>query len=604
MKIVTCLMKKMLFGLLILILLAGCGIDTDVPVTEQVSLESLMAGLETLPAEAFMAEAYKRLILRDPEQVTAIGLSGLYDTDNDQLCDYTLESLLLTQAFEAALLAQAQSYAMDSLSDAVRLDLRVFIWYLSNRVAGHPYQWFSSFLLDREGFLVDQYVYFLMVQHPFESRQDVEDYIDRLTGIGDQVDQIIALMERQAQAGVRLPYALYNAVMEELGMHRWQVGRKTPFVTVLAVRMHSADFLTQEDRESYYRQASEAADAFILPAFERLMDYLYTQADQTIAAVGLLAQPEGLAIYQYLLDTATTLSMTPEDIHALGQAEVERLGQEVRLAAEAMGYDADLPLQEVFRQAKVDRNYALGLDIFVTFKKLLMDVETGMDEMFYYDIDNDLVMVPVFEGGFYEPAGLDQSRRSAFYAGFTGREAHFDMPTIIYHETFPGRHFLYSVEQGLDLPLFRKAIAFPAFEAGWAQYAAFLAWEMGMYADDPNANLGRLQNQLVSAAMLVVDTGIHAFGWTAQEAARYLVTYAGINRSEANEMVLVHTAQPGKLIAGYVGFTKLIELRETAEQALGENFDIRDFHAVVLGSGSLPLPLLEENVMNYIQSNP
>jgi uncharacterized protein (DUF885 family) len=595
-------LKRTLLGILCLAALAGCANPAPVNDSEAVTLADLMSGLEGLPADRFMAEAYERLILRTPEQVTVLGLADLYDSRDDRLNSYALEHLLLTQSFEAALLQQAQTYDLEALPADVRLDLEVFLWYLGDRVAGHPFQWFENHLLDERGYLVNQYAYLLLVQQPFQDEADVKDYVSRLAAVGPQVDEIIAYLRQQDEAGIRMPYEVYVAVMEELGAHKWQVGRKTPFVRVLAVRLQSFDVLSQEKRQDYFDQASEIADAVILPAFERLMAYLYTRAEITAESPGLHAQPDGDLYYAYRLNLASTLDLTPAEVHALGLAAVADLQSQVRTVAAEMGYDASLPLQEIFRQATVDRNYALGLDIFATLRSLLMDVEEGMDSVFHYDIDKDLVMVPVIEGGFYEPGGLDGVRRPAFYAGFAGREAHFDMPTMVYHETFPGRHFLHAVIQTLDLPVYRQAMHFPAFDAGWAQYAEFLAWEMGMYDDDPNANLGRLQYALLRAAQLVVDTGIHAMGWDAQAAARYLVDAAGVDRSEANEIVLVQIAQPGNAVAAYLGYAEIIRLRETAAAELGTAFDIQDFHDAILGAGNVPLPILEEQVWQYINS--
>ncbi len=594
-------LKRIFLALTLVIVLAGC---RQAPVASDPGSETLadlMDGLRDLPAEDFMEEAFKRLILRHPEDMTRLGLAGLYGARYNQLAQYDMDSVLLTQSFEAALLEQANAYNRDALSAETQLNLDVFIWYLKDRVDGHPYQWFDCFLLNETGFLVDQYIYLLLVAQPFQTEADVQDYLARLSAIGVQVDQIIDYMKAQEGAGIHLPYPLYVSVMEDLGAHRWQVGRKTPFIQVLSIRLRSFEGISSEKAQSYFATASETADEVILPAFERLMSYLYSRADTTSESIGLSSQPNGVDYYRYRLGLMSTLNWTAEEIHAFGLSEVAALGDLVRTEAETLGYDASLPLQEIFRQATVDRSYALGLDILVTLRVLLMDVEEEMDSAFYDELDDDLVMVPVFEGGFYVPAALDGSRRAAFYADFTGREAHFDMPTQVYHETYPGRHYLYSVINSSDLPLYRKAIHFDAFDRGWAQYAAYLAWEMGLYEDDPNANLGRLQVQLLRAAQLVVDTGIHTMGWDAQEAARYLVDYAGITRPEANQIVLVQMAQPGTAVSSYLGFAFILDLRRQAEVELGTDFDLRAFHQAVLDAGSLPLPLLEAQIDAFIE---
>lgn len=238
------------------------------------------------------------------------------------------------------------------------------------------------------------------------------------------------------------------------------------------------------------------------------MAALYGMAVNTSEAIGLSAQPHGAEAHQTLLDRTTTLDLPAADIYAFGETRVAALGDTVRLAAAEAGYDAALPLQEIFRQAKVDRDYALGLDVFVTLRNLLLDTELHMNTAFETSIDNDLVMVPVFD-------------------------------------------------------------------EGWVLYADYLAWEMGLYEDDPNANPGWLQSELTAAARMVVDVGIHTMGWDAQEAARYLVANAGIDRAEANEMVLQQIAQPAEAVAGYIGYDFICNLRNAAQSRLGDEFDIK-----------------------------
>ena len=560
------------------------------------TLADLMLGLEDLPAEDFLAEGFRRLILRSPQAVTEIGLADLYGVRNVALDSYDLQERLLTQSFEVELLALAQGFDLSKLDESVQFDLRIFIWFLQGRVALHPYRWLAFPLWGAGGSLTDQWVTFLMTQQPFADEGDVEDYLGRLEAIGPQMDEIITYLKDQQAAGVQIPYALYAEVMEEMGTHRWQVGRKTPFVTVLAVRLYNLEGLPQEALQAYYDRGGEIADRVILPAFDRLMDALYSLVDSTTDQVGLLAQPDGPAYYGTLLRQVTTLDRAPEAWAALAQDEIAALSETAYRFALGAGYDPAENLQEIFRQAKVDRDYALGLDIFVALHRLLLDAELAMASAFEIEIEKDLVMVPVMEGATYQPAALDGSRRAAFYAGFTGQDALFDLPTRVYHETFPGRHYQTSVVLGSDLPLFRKALHFPAYDQGWALYAESLAWELGLYADDPNANLARVQQELLMLAQVVTDVGLHALGWDLPQAARYLVEAAGIDRPEANALVLVQMAQPGQALAGYAGYSFIRDLRHQAEGALGADFDLKAFHTAVLSGGSLPLPLLAERV--------
>ncbi|QRN82622.1 DUF885 domain-containing protein [Chloroflexota bacterium] len=591
------LMTHILLLLILIVgLLSGCQQPPDLSPAESVTLEDLLDGLETLSPKDFMEEAYKRLVLRSPQTVTEVGLAGFFDARNAALDSYDLQDLLLTQAFEVELLALARDIDQTKLDEAVQLDLQTFTWYLEDRVALHPYQWRPFPLWNELGSLTDQLVYMLMVQQPFTDESDIEDYLARLEAIGPQVDQIVTYLYEQQAAGVQIPYVLYSEVMEEMGAHRWQVGRKTPFVSVLAVRLYNLEGLSQEDYQTYYGRGGEIADRVILPAFDRLMDALYDLAGSTTEQVGLPYQPDGALYYSLLLHQITTLERSPEEWLELGEGGLAELEVGVRRLAAEAGYDPDETLQEIFRQAKVDQDYALGLDIFVALHNLLIDAEMAMSGAFESEIEKDLVMVPVYQGAFFEPAALDGSRRAAFYAGFTGQDALFDMPTRIYRETFPGRYFQTAVVNELDLPLFRKALHFPAYDQGWTLYAEHLAWEMGMYEDEPNTNLARLQQEMIGTAQVVVDVGLHSLGWDMPTAARYLVEHAGMDRSEANDLVLVQIAQPGQALAVYAGYALIRDLRTQAEAALGANFDLKAFHAAVLNGGSLPLPLLEEQV--------
>ena len=595
-------MARMKLGYIFLLLILGvsaCMPGANTPDPPRASLEDLLSGLSNLPPEEFINEAYQRLMRRSPETMTAVGLGGIYQIRNNELDSYALQDLLTTQALESALLEQAQSYDRAGLPNEVNFNLRLLIWLLEERVDRHPYQWLAFPLYNQQGFLTDQYTYLLMVTHPFESRQDIEDYLSRLEAIGDQVTQITGYLQIQHEQGIRLPYELYSAVMTEMGAHRWKVGTKTPFVRVLAIRLQSLDSISHEERQAYYEAGGKIAEMEILPAFEGLMAALYDLAEETTTAIGTVTQPEGEAYYQARLNHFTSLNLSAEEIQTLGLAEVARLQEAVQEAASEMGYAESLPLQEIFRQATVSQNYALGLDILVTLRALLLEAESQMDRIVDRSFDEDLSMVPVFEGGFYEPAALDGSRRGAFYAGFTGREAYFDMPTQVYHETYPGRHLQSSMIQASDLSNFRKALRFPAFDEGWAHYAETLAWEMGLYEDNPSANLGRLQQALIQAAQLVVDTGIHAYGWTAEEAARYLVEAAGIDRPEANDLVLLQIAQPGSAVSAAVGANYMMGLRDQAEAEMGEDFNLRGFHTRLLSGGSLPLPFLEERILAF-----
>jgi uncharacterized protein (DUF885 family) len=199
---------------------------------------------------------------------------------------------------------------------------------------------------------------------------------------------------------------------------------------------------------------------------------------------------------------------------------------------------------------------------------------------------------------------MDGSRPGAFYAKASGSEEYYGMPTLAYHEAVPGHHTQIALALEFDLPSFRRGSHFTAYVEGWALYAERLMWELGVYDDDPYGNLGRLQFEAFRAARLVVDTGIHAKGWTFDEAVDFMTENTGFERDIINVDFEVsrYIAWPGQALAYKIGMNKILEMRQIAEQQLGEQFDLKEFHNVVLGHGAVPLEILERVVQEYTDS--
>jgi len=199
---------------------------------------------------------------------------------------------------------------------------------------------------------------------------------------------------------------------------------------------------------------------------------------------------------------------------------------------------------------------------------------------------------------YYSFPTLDGSRPGAFYINLDSPTPHYSMPSVVYHETIPGHHFQTAIAYELDLPTFRRAISFNAYVEGWALYAERLAWEMGMYKDDPLGNLGRLQLELLRAARVVVDTGIHDQHWTWQQGAAYFGQALGGPPGQ-NGMVR-YIVMPGQGASYTIGFLKILQLRQRAQETLGDAFDLKEFHNVILGNGAMPLTVLERVVDDWI----
>ena len=300
-------------------------------------------------------------------------------------------------------------------------------------------------------------------------------------------------------------------------------------------------------------------------------------------------------------------------MHELGLAEVERIQAKMRVAAAELGYSPDISM------AELDELISTGIDL-VEGDALLAEYQGRIaqaDEaaVGFFDLYPSAPPVVQYDPnapiGYYEPPPLDGSSPGRMPSNLhnPARYTLYNVPVLVHHETIPGHHVQAAVAQELGLPNFRRDhifnvyrqhLPFQAYVEGWALYAEQLAWEMGLYEGDPLGNLGRLRLQLHRTARMVVDTGIHALGWTAGDATDYMEAATGAPYPP--EQLYQIIAIPGQACGYNVGRIKILELRQQAIERLSDQFDIKEFHNVILGNGALPLPILERVVIEYIEA--
>ena len=336
-------------------------------------------------------------------------------------------------------------------------------------------------------------------------------------------------------------------------------------------------------------------------------------------AAGTWTLPDGDAYYAHMLRQETSTDLTPEEIHELGLAEVDRIQAEMRQVFEELGYPQDEGLGELMGRAIEEggfydvRTEAATDKTIQAVEALLDEVDQRADEVFDLRPAAKVKVVadPAFGGGgYYVLPSRDGSRPGAYHSGVGGSWVpKFNLPTIAYHEAVPGHHFQIALAQEMDLPAFRGDLVLNGYAEGWALYAERLAWELGLYDDDvsggagPYGNIGRLQLELLRAVRLVADTGIHAKGWTREGAKIYLEEALGDPSGRWSHEIDRYIVLPAQATGYKVGMIKILELRQLAMDALGEQFDLKEFHNVVLGNGSVPLDILERLVQDYFDAN-
>jgi uncharacterized protein (DUF885 family) len=332
-------------------------------------------------------------------------------------------------------------------------------------------------------------------------------------------------------------------------------------------------------------------------------------------AAGVGRLPDGAAYYAAALRQMTTTDYTPEQVHALGLAEVARVSAQMDALLVSQGLATGTVAARVQGLHKDPRFLLPNTDagrqqLLLRYQQILDEVSARMPEYFRTVPSGKLLVqrVPTSAesgsaGAYYQAAAMDGSRPGTFFANLrdVGETATWTMKTLAYHEGIPGHHFQISTALSLkNLPLIRQEPLYSAYAEGWALYAERFASEIGMYKDDPFGDLGRLEAELFRAARLVVDTGLHAKGWTREQAIAYMATTTGMNQSEVITEVERYMGNPGQACAYKVGQLKILELRERAKAALGPKFDLKDFHAVVLENGGVPLTVLERLVDEWI----
>ncbi|HME38269.1 MAG TPA: DUF885 domain-containing protein [Steroidobacteraceae bacterium] len=560
-------------------------------------------------------------LVKNPELFTGVGIvdGTIFDWHSGKLSpvgvqkrddDYAMAERFAKQVMEydRAKLNREDQLTYDILLDQwdTALSFKRFDWLSSEGLYPIAPMWGTQVQLPT----------FLETVHVVKNAKTARNYVKRLEATGGKLDAVTGEMQRQAKIGVVLPISLLEKAESGIKDTVSPSPPDNPLVTTFVERMKRAKGLDAAEQSDLANKATEAVKNGVYPAYARMTAALESQrpaAAQQAAGVGRL--PDGAAYYAAALKQMTTTDYTPEQVHALGLSEAARVSAEMDTLLKSQGLSSGTVAERVQALHKDPRFLLPNTDegrkqLLTRYQQILDEINARMPEYFRTVPTGKLLVerVPTsaennVAGAYYQDAAMDGSRPGTFFANLRDvREtATWTMKTLAYHEGIPGHHFQISTAQNLkDLPLIRQQTLYSAYAEGWALYAERFAAEIGMYKDDPFGDVGRLEAELFRAARLVVDTGLHAKGWTREQAITYMVTTTGMNESEVITEVERYMGQPGQACAYKVGQLKILELRERAKAALGAKFNLKDFHAVVLENGGVPLTLLEKLVDEWI----
>src|SRR6185312_2204361 len=373
--------------------------------------------------------------------------------------------------------------------------------------------------------------------------------------------------------------------------------------------------MEEGERKQIIDDATAAMRDVVYPAYRRMIAGQEALKPLATHDAGLWHIKGGDKLYADALKQLTTTDMTPDEIHQYGLSEVARISTEADTILKSVGLKDGTVGERLDRLMKDPRFLYADSDkgrgeMLAHYKELLGHARTLLPKYFAHmpKAELDVQRVPPFSekgssGAYYQMPSLDGSRPGVFFANLrnVGETPMWAMPTLAYHEGIPGHHMQIATALEIQgLPLLRRFQFSPAFSEGWALYAEHLASDIGLYKNDPYGDLGRLQAELFRAARLVVDTGMHAKHWSREQAIQYMQSTTGMANSDVTAEVERYVVWPGQACAYKIGMKTILELREDAKARLGAKFDLREFHAVVLENGAMPLAILKEQVARWV----
>lgn len=557
--------------------------------------------------DVFFSEFTDAWMRRNPNAATA---SGYFTGDVQDALDRQITPQ--TDAYEDETLALARqglarlaTFDRAAMDDTTRVSAELMRWQLQSIVDGAPYLDLSFPLQQMSGANVGL-PNLMTVIHPLRNARDAENYVARLRIVGTRMGEATAEARDQAARGVLPPRFILDATIAQMRQFIAPPAAKNPLVTTLADKLGGVAAVDPARRMALVADATAVVEAGVYPAWRAAITELESQRPRATDDAGLWRFPDGAAAYRHRLRQFTSTDLSAEQIHAIGVREVARIEAEMDTILRSIGRTQG-SVKDRADQLKKDLAYpntdAGRAAIMADIETMIRDAEKRADALFDLRPKSQVIARPYPEfrwaaaAASYTAPPLDLSRPGLFQMPLRkDRLTRFGLRTLTYHETVPGHHFqLALTTENTDQPRFRQVRAFggiSAFSEGWALYAERLAAEEGWYEGDPQGLLGQLDAELFRARRLVADTGLHAMRWTRQQAIDY-----GIPASEVDRYVV----NPGQATSYKIGQLEILRLRDMARTTLGPRYDARQFHNLLLRTGTVPLTLLEAEVTRWVR---
>ena len=569
---------------------------------------------------AWFERKYEEELQFSPIQMTFLGRKDRYSEIDDMSREAADRQLAWR---EAAVEEMRSTFDYDALSDASKLSWDLYEYQLDAAKAAHPFA-DHGYPFEQMGGMQSQLPTFMINFHKVEEESDYTAYIARLREVPRAFGQLMDQVRRSAELGIRPPRFAHEGVIDQ----GTKVVTGAPFTegddsALWADAQAKADALVKAGKIDEARATELKAEAraalveAVKPAYADVIAWF--KADMAKAAVNPTGvgsrHPNGAAYYAQRLKASTTTDLTADQVHQIGLDEVKRIRGEMEALKDKVGFEGDL--QAFFKFIATDPQFKYpntdaGRQAYIDdATKAINTIKQQLPNYFGLLPKADIVVKRVepfreVDGAaqHYYPSTPDGSRPGVYYAHLSDMNAmpKTELEVIAYHEGLPGHHMQIAIAQELQgVPEFRKQAGFTAYAEGWGLYSEWLAREMPGTYTDPYSEYGRVTSEMWRAIRLVVDTGLHAKGWTQEQAVAFMSENSSIPQQAVEAEIRRYITWPGQATAYKIGMIKIQELRAKAEKELGDDFDIRGFHDAILGGGALPLDLLERRIDQWIE---
>ena len=568
----------------------------------------------------FLAKELIVGILDSPESMTYLGLFDDYNlifNHNQRLTISSLEDGKKKYLEDLQRLDTLKKYQVDGLSKNQQITHKIAIFdteidierFERFRYHSYPFNQISGNHLNLVEFMTDT--------HPVRNENEAKDYIERVKMFDDSLKANLVWLEEQKKLGIFAPKFVFDHVIRQLKEMIGYEDSENPLVQVLSKKISDIG-LAQEKRNALLTELSKTIDSEVKPGFELILRFMLDNYENANKYHGVWSLPEGNDFYALRLKSYTTTDYSAEEIHNIGLAEVTRIENRMRDIFIELGYEINKPIGEMMNDLNEDPKflYADTPDrkeiVIRDYNKMVKEAEEDVRPYFneFPKSPVEVRAVPEYSektaaGGYYQSPSLDGSRPGVFYANLYDikQTPKFGMRTLTFHEAVPGHHFQIALNlENEDLTLYRRlGYRTSAFTEGWALYSEQLAVEVGM-TKDLYDELGVLQSEMFRANRLVVDTGLHHKKWTREEAMDYMKKTTGMSDTEVRVEIERYIVWPAQATSYKMGMLKILELRDRAKNKMGDKFDLKEFHSLVLNQGIVPLFVLEDLVDEWIET--